>query len=213
MPTLLVASSNAGKLAEFALAPRLLARPGEDFSEWSLDPLPGFAELPACEEDRDSFAGNAQKKALHFGHFATGPVLADDSGLEVAALGGAPGVYSARYAGPAASAVRNNAKLLDEMSAIPPEMRSARFVCEIALARHGKLLGCFGGSSEGLILPAPRGQGGFGYDPLFLDPQLGKTYAQLTTQEKMQRSHRGKALRALLEWLAGQPRMPADPVE
>jgi XTP/dITP diphosphohydrolase len=156
-------------------------------------------------EDGDSFTANAHKKALHYSQFVAGLVLGDDSGLEVAALYGAPGIHSARYAGPVATDAQNNAKLLKEMNDVSPQVRTARFVCEIALAREGKFLARFGGVAEGFILGVPRGHGGFGYDPLFLDPIAGKTFAELKLEEKMQRSHRGKALRGLMEWLATGP--------
>ena len=206
MPTIQVASTNPGKLAELSLGPRLWSNPGEELEDWIFAALPGVANLPPCSEDGDSFATNAHKKALHYSQFVSGFVLADDSGLEVAALGGAPGIHSARYAGPAANDSQNNAKLLQEMNDVPPQMRTARFVCELALAREGKLLARFGGVAEGFILGAPRGHGGFGYDPLFLDPIVGKTFAELKMEDKMQRSHRGKALRGLIEWLATGPR-------
>jgi len=210
LPTILVASANVGKLAEFGLAPRLWGKPWEDSSLWSLEPLRALPNLPPCSEDAGSFVGNAQKKALHYSQFVPEFVLGDDSGLEVAALGGAPGIRSARYAGPTATDAQNNAKLLQELSGVPPQMRTARFVCELVLAREGKLLARFGGIAEGFILGTPRGHGGFGYDSLFLDPQLGKTYAELALEEKLQRSHRGKALRALFDWLASQPPLLED---
>ena len=206
MPTIQVATTNPGKLAELILGPRLWSSPGEGLEDWIIAGLPGVSNLPPCSEDGDSFAANAHKKALHYSQFVTGLVLGDDSGLEVAALGGAPGIYSARYAGPAANDAQNNAKLLQEMNEVPPQMRTARFVCELVLAREGKLLARFGGVAEGFILGAPRGHGGFGYDPLFLDPIVGKTFAELKLEDKMQRSHRGKALRGLTEWLASGPR-------
>ncbi|MBI3934200.1 MAG: non-canonical purine NTP pyrophosphatase [Acidobacteria bacterium] len=206
MPTIQVASTNPGKVAEFILGPRLWSNPGEEWGDWVISALPGIPNLPPCAEDGDSFAANAQKKALHYSQFISGLVLGDDSGLEVAALGGVPGIQSARYAGRAATDAQNNAKLLQAMNDIPPQMRTARFVCELALAREGKLLARFGGVAEGFILGAARGHGGFGYDPLFLDPIVGKTFAELQLEEKMQRSHRGKALRGLMEWLATGPR-------
>ena len=172
--------------------------------EWVIASLPGLKNLPVCVEDGDSFAANAHKKAIHYSQFVTGLVLADDSGLEVAALQGKPGIRSARYAGPAATDAQNNAKLLQEMNDVPPQIRTARFVCELALAREGKMLARFGGVAEGFILGATRGHGGFGYDPLFLDPIVGKTFAEMTLEGKMQRSHRGKALRGLMEWLTTQ---------
>jgi XTP/dITP diphosphohydrolase len=205
LPTILVASSNPGKIAEMKLGARLWGGTSEDLEGWIIDSVPGLKKLPPCAEDADSYASNAQKKALHYSQHVAGLVLGDDSGLEVAALGGAPGPRSARYAGPAATDAENNAKLLQELIAVPPQMRTARFVCELALARSGKPLARFGGVVEGFILGEPRGREGFGYDPLFLDPMVGRTFAELKLEEKMQRSHRGKAFRGLLEWLANQP--------
>jgi XTP/dITP diphosphohydrolase len=205
VPTIQAATTNPGKLAELQLGPRLWNHPGEMLEEWIIAPLGAIRSLPPCVEDGDSFAVNAHKKAMHYSQFVSGLVLGDDSGLEVAALHGAPGVYSARYAGPAATDAQNNSKLLLDMNDVPPQGRTARFVCELALAREGKLLVRFGGVVEGFILGSLRGHSGFGYDPLFLDPIAGKTFAELTLEEKMQRSHRGKALRGLMEWLATSP--------
>lgn len=206
MPTIHAATTNPGKLAELMLGPQLWSHPTEDPEDWTIGPLAGFKNLPTCAEDADSFAANAHKKAIHYSQFVAGLVLSDDSGLEVPALGGVPGINSARFAGPQATTAENNAKLLHAMNDIPPQMRTARFVCELALARQGKLLARFGGVAEGFILGLPRGQGGFGYDALFLDPIAGKTFAELSLEEKMQRSHRGKALRGLMEWLSKGPR-------
>ena len=200
-----MATTNPGKLAEFALGPTLWRNPGELADDWDFARLGGVKNLPPCVEDGDSFAVNAHKKAVHYSQYVSGLVLADDSGLEVAALNGAPGIHSARYAGPAANDAQNNAKLLQEMNDVPPQIRTARFVCEVALAREGKILARFSGVAEGFILPTPRGHGGFGYDPLFLDPIAGKTFAEMKLEEKMQRSHRGKAVRGLMEWLATGP--------
>jgi XTP/dITP diphosphohydrolase len=205
LATIHAATTNPGKLAELALGPRLCGNPAEDLEDWKITPLAGVQNLPLCVEDGDSFTANAHKKAIHYSQYVKGLVLGDDSGLEVAALGGVPGVLSARYAGPAATDAQNNAKLLQAMNDVPPQLRSARFVCELALACEGRLLARFGGVAEGFILGEPRGHGGFGYDSLFLDPIVGKTYAELSLQEKMQRSHRGKALRGLMEWLATAP--------
>ena len=148
-----------------------------------------------------TFADNARKKALHYSRFTDGSVLADDSGLAVDALRGAPGIKSRRFAGPAATDADNNVKLLGLLSAVPAAKRTARFVCELVLARGGELRAQFRGVAEGLILSEPRGEGGFGYDPLFLDPETGKTFAELLPEEKLARSHRGRAFRALLDWL------------
>jgi XTP/dITP diphosphohydrolase len=205
LPTIQVATTNPGKLAELRMGPALWNHPSESPEEWIFAPLAAIQSFPACVEDGNSFTANAHKKAIHYSQFVPGLVLGDDSGLEVAALYGAPGIHSARYAGPTATDAQNIAKLLREMNDVPPQIRTARFVCELALAREGKLLARFGGVAEGFILGAPRGQGGFGYDPLFLDPIAGKTFAELTLEEKMQRSHRGKALRGLMEWLATAP--------
>ncbi|MGH9786314.1 MAG: non-canonical purine NTP pyrophosphatase, partial [Terriglobia bacterium] len=207
MPLLWIASSNPGKIAEVQLGVRLwqpAAAPSEPTELWTVEPIPRFTRLPPCEEDALTFAENARKKALHYSRFADGLVLADDSGLEVDALRGAPGIKSRRFAGPVATDADNNAKLLALLGDVPAAKRTARFVCELALARRGELLAQFRGVAEGLILNASRGEGGFGYDPLFLDPQSEKTFAELSPEEKLARSHRGRALRALLDWLATQ---------
>ncbi len=208
-PLLLVASSNAGKIEEFRLGVRRwLGQMGGGSaqpSKWTVEPVPGIETLPACVEDGDTFALNAQKKALHYSRFASGLVLGDDSGLEVEALGGAPGVRSRRYAGPDSTDARNNAKLLEGMQGVPPAERAGQFVCVLALARSGQLVAEFRGVARGVLLDAPRGKSGFGYDPLFLDPESNQTFAELLPQEKLERSHRGKALRAMLDWLARNP--------
>lgn len=200
-----VASSNPGKIAEFRLGVRQWQKQAGRSLPLAVEAVPGFAALPACEEDAGSFAGNAAKKALHYSSLVAGLVLADDSGLEVEALGGVPGVSSRRFAGPQATDADNNAKLLRQMLGVPIAKRRAQFVCELALAREGKLLAQFRGVAEGILLESPRGEGGFGYDPLFLDPEVGKTFAELSREEKFERSHRGRACRALLDWIAAQP--------
>jgi XTP/dITP diphosphohydrolase len=197
---MLVASSNTGKVAEF----RKLA--GRNFRGTSLDLelLPRFSELPAFEESAPTFAENAAGKALHYSRFADLPVIADDSGLEVDALGGAPGVHSARYAGPGASDTQRNTKLLHELrsrGAHSQTDRRARFVCVIALVHSGRTIAVISAAAEGEILDAPRGVGGFGYDPVFWVPALGKTFAELSAAEKNRYSHRGKAFRKLLDFL------------
>ena len=199
-----VASSNPDKIAELRLGvQQWQGQAGQSFP-LAVEPVPGFAALPTCEEDTGSFVGNAAKKALHYSRLVSGLVLADDSGLEVDVLGGAPGVSSHRFAGPGATDADNNAKLLRQMFGIPAAKRTARFVCELTLARKGRLLAQFRGMAEGILLESPRGEGGFGYDPLFLDMELHKTFAEFSREEKLQRSHRGRALRALLDWLAAQ---------
>ena len=178
--------------------------------------LPGFASLPAAVEDGASFEENARKKAEHYSRLAPGKlVLADDSGLEVDALGGAPGVRSARFAADDLSAPApglssdqaNNARLLRELEAVPDESRTARYVCVLALARDGRTLGTFRGQAAGLIARSPRGGGGFGYDPLFYFPELGRTFAELAPNEKAAVSHRGAAFASFSSGIS----RPEDP--
>jgi XTP/dITP diphosphohydrolase len=190
---LLFASGNPGKLFEYRAAA---------FDRGFLvETVPRFDEMPACIEDGESFEENACKKALHYSGAADGLVFADDSGICVDALGGEPGILSARYAGPEANDEANNRKLLDELSRFPAEQRSAHYVCVIALAHGARLLGTFEGRADGVILGAPKGTGGFGYDPYFFYPPANKTFAQITPQEKFAVSHRGHAYRNLLEFL------------
>ncbi len=198
MAAVLIATSNAGKLRDFAAAAQ----------EHGIvvDALPGFSSLPPVAEDQPTFEANARKKAEIYSRFAPDAiVLADDSGLEVPALGGAPGVRSARYAAHSpeenASDAANNARLLAELKTVVEEQRQARFVCVIVAAGNGKALASFRGEAKGMILHAPRGSGGFGYDPLFYFPELGKTFAELSATEKARVSHRGKAFRKFLEWM------------
>jgi XTP/dITP diphosphohydrolase len=198
---LLMASSNAGKLREF----RVLASECSSSLALELDLLPNLAQLPAFDESAPTFAENAAGKALHYSRFAEQPVFADDSGLAVDALGGAPGVQSARYAGVKASDADRVAKLLSELRATGSHDRSARFVCVLALAHQGKILAVFSDAVEGEIAEAPRGAGGFGYDPVFLIPALGKTFGELSGDVKNLHSHRGKAFRKLLAYVAASP--------
>ncbi len=150
------------------------------------------------EEDGETFAANAAKKASAFARASGRWALGDDSGLCVDALGGRPGVRSARYAGEGADDVANNAMLLAELAGVPDERRTARFVCSLALADPpGEIRLAVEKTAEGRILEAPRGVGGFGYDPLFFFPSLVKTFAELSPAEKDRVSHRGAALRAL----------------
>ena len=199
-----VASSNPGKIAELQLGVRLWREQSGFAGQWLVEPVAGYNQLPPCAENAPTFAGNARKKALHYSRFAHGLVLADDSGLEVDALRGAPGVKSRRFAGPGATDADNNARLLLLLSGVPATKRTARFVCELALARAGELLAQFRGVAEGVILNSPRGAGGFGYDPLFLDQDSQKTFAEFTPEEKLARSHRGRTLRAMLDWMGTQ---------
>lgn len=200
MRRILIATSNPGKLRDFAGA---AAPHGIEIAA-----LANFASLPEVKEDGDTFEANARKKAEHYSRYATGDiVLADDSGLEVDALGGAPGVHSARYAADQPHLLTNNtddqannARLLRELKKVLPEKRTGRFVCVIAAARDGETLALFRGQAEGLILDRPRGSNGFGYDPLFYFPQLQKTFAELTPEEKARYSHRGEAFRKFISW-------------
>jgi len=188
-------STNLGKLREFALAANEAS-----FRDLTVKPLPGLeSKIPSPEEHGTSFEENASAKALYYSVFTSKAVLADDSGLEVDALQGAPGVYSARYAGPNATDEDNNNLLLRELRNATD--RHARFVCVLALAQGGRLLTTVRGVVEGRILAAPCGHGGFGYDPLFFYPPLNRSFAELTSQEKFRVSHRGNALRALFNRL------------
>jgi XTP/dITP diphosphohydrolase len=186
----LLASSNAGKLREYcALAAGHAV---------AVEPLPHFDSLPAFEETAPTFAENAAAKALHYSRFSEFLVMADDSGLVVPALGGAPGVFSARYAGPGASDAQRVAKLLEDMKEKRAADRSARFVCILAVAEQGRLQAVFSDFVEGTILDASRGHQGFGYDPVFLVPALQCTFAELSANEKNRLSHRGLAFAKLL---------------
>lgn len=200
--TLFVATSNPGKLRDFAAAAAEVA--GINIR---LEPLPNLAEIPAPPEDEPTFRGNASAKAIYYSLKAPGMlVLADDSGLEVDALGGAPGVRSARYAEDVGFAPtpdmptdeRNNACLLDALRDVAESDRSARYHCVLAAAKDGRIVHTADGTVEGRILPKPRGTSGFGYDPLFLLPEMGKTMAELDASSKLAFSHRGRALKKLL---------------
>jgi XTP/dITP diphosphohydrolase len=203
--TVLVATSNAGKLRDFAgaAAPHGIV----------ITNIPNFSSLPQVVEDGVTFEENARKKAESYSLAVPGElVLADDSGLEIDALGGAPGVHSARYAAPDVQNIEphaaehntddeaNNARVLRELKGVPEQERTARFVCVLAVARDGQTACTFRGMVEGVILDAPRGQHGFGYDPLFFFPQISKTFAELDATEKANYSHRGLAFREFLEW-------------
>jgi XTP/dITP diphosphohydrolase len=200
MNHILIATSNAGKLRDFAGA----AAPfGIEIAT-----IPNFASLPTVVEDGRTFEENARKKAESYSREVPDEmVLADDSGLEVDALKGAPGVHSARYAADAPHLMdnntddeANNTRLLRELKDVPPNKRTGRFVCVIAVARDGQTLQVFRGEVEGTILNRPRGTNGFGYDPLFYFPQIQKSFAELTPEEKAQYSHRGAAFRQFLAW-------------
>ena len=202
MKKLYVATSNPGKLRDFAAAATELV---------SLEPLPRLKEIPAPPEDAPDFEGNAWAKAIYYSRFAPGAVvIADDSGLEVDALCGEPGVRSARYAEDqgfagltsASPDERNNLCLLAALKSYSGGNWKARYRCVLAAARDGEVLCTGSGSVEGEILDAPRGTSGFGYDPLFYLPERGKTMAELDIETKLSFSHRGRAFRALMEPLA-----------
>jgi XTP/dITP diphosphohydrolase len=197
-----LATSNSGKVREFREAAQALALP--------LEPLPGFANLVPAIEDGVTFEQNARIKAEYYSHFAPGElVLAEDSGLAVDALNGAPGVYSARYAATLQSGSAshensddpaNNLALITQLERLPGDHFAGKYVCVIALARDGKILATFTGEAHGELRTVPRGTQGFGYDPLFYFPALGKTFAELPLEQKREHSHRGKAFRSFLEW-------------
>lgn len=197
MKTLVLATRNAGKLIEMR---RLLEPSG--ITVLGLTDIPG---LPAIVEDGETFADNARKKAETIAGLTGQACLADDSGLLVTALGGRPGVHSARYAGAEANDADNNRKLLADLAGVPADRRQAAFQCVMALCLPGKTTRLFAGRVEGLILFSPRGDGGFGYDPLFYLPDQGCTMAQLPLDAKNRISHRGQALRQVLSELAGEP--------
>ena len=204
MKRILIATSNPGKLRDFSGA---AAVHGIEIAG-----IPNFSSLPLVVEDGQTFEENARKKAEEYSVYVPGEiVLADDSGIEIDALNGAPGVHSARYAAEEPHRADtntddelNNARVLRELNAIPPEMRTGRFVCVLAAARDRKILATFRGTAEGIILDAPRGTSGFGYDPLFYFPQIKKTFAELSAEEKSKYSHRGAAFRQFLNWCAKQ---------
>ncbi|MCE9584216.1 MAG: IMP dehydrogenase [Planctomycetes bacterium] len=189
----LVGTKNAHKLAEIA---EILAGAG-----WTLAPLP--KDAPDVAETGTTFEANATLKALTWARKFNSLVLADDSGLEVDALGGRPGVVSARYAGPEQDAKKNMEKVLAEMKDVPPPLRSARFRCAVVLAGPDGIRYRASGACEGTLLGAPRGDAGFGYDPIFFVHELGKTFSEASSTEKHALSHRGKALRELMSQLQG----------
>jgi XTP/dITP diphosphohydrolase len=186
--TVVVATRNLGKIIELK---ELLA----DVPDLVLESMPATA--PEVVEDKDTFRENAEKKAREIATALGMPALADDSGLEVDALGGAPGVFSARYAGPGASDASNNEKLLQALEDVPDAKRTARFRCVVAFADPSGTILFGDGTCEGTILRAPRGSGGFGYDPLFYSTELGATFAELGIGPKNHLSHRARAIAAL----------------
>jgi len=191
----LLATSNPGKVREYA------GLVGD--SPIDLTPFPNFSDIPGFEESAPTFAENAAGKAAYYSRHASEIVLADDSGLVVPALGGAPGVHSARYAGPDATDADRVRKLLRAMDGKEGPDRRARFICVVAMALEGRVLAVISDLAEGMLTNEPRGSGGFGYDPIFLFEQLGRTYAEASQDEKNLHSHRGKAFRKALAVLAG----------
>jgi XTP/dITP diphosphohydrolase len=206
MSKIYLATNNPGKVREFREA-------AQAFSV-ALDPLPGMAELPPAIEDGATFEQNARIKAEYYSRFAPGElVLAEDSGLAVDALNGAPGVHSARYAAVLHSGVlshensddeANNSALISQLERLSNAQPGGKYVCVIALARDGQTLATFTGEAHGELRTVPRGTQGFGYDPLFYFPALGKTFAELSLEQKREHSHRGKAFRQFLDWYSKQ---------
>jgi len=201
---LYAATSNQGKLRDFRAAAQA--------HSLAIDPLPALATIPAPEENGVTFAANATLKAIYYSRFAPGALVgADDSGLEVDALNGAPGVRSARFAADSGMVdspdandntdVWNNIVLLQRLTGVPTAKRTARYRCVLVAARDGEVLSTAEGAVEGMILEAPRGTGGFGYDPLFYLPALDMTMAELDLETKHTLSHRGRAFAALLPML------------
>jgi XTP/dITP diphosphohydrolase len=182
------ATSNPGKLREFRAAANYI------------EPLTG---VPAPEETGSTFEENAEQKAMYYSRFTDDYVFVDDSGLSVDALGGAPGVHSARFAGPNATNEDNNRLVVERMRGV--SNRRARFVCVIALARRGELIRTFRAEVEGELLEAPRGANGFGYDPLFFYSPFGCSFGEVDAARKQAVSHRGQALRAMLSYVEGGP--------
>jgi len=193
---LYLASSNSGKLNEFS------AIAAEAHSTIEPASLPGFSEIAAFPEDAPTFAENAVGKVLHAAAITDEAVCADDSGLVVPVLGG-PGVHSARYAGQNATSAQNIEKLLHALTGRKGKEREAYFICALAVAKSGRVVAVITNRADGIILETPSGSGGFGYDPVFYFPPIGKTFAQLSNAEKNLHSHRGKAFRRLLEVLPG----------
>lgn len=193
MKKIVVATHNQGKVAEIETM----------LSKFSIavESLSAYGDIPEAVEDGKTFQDNAVLKAKHYALYTKEVCLADDSGLEVDALAGAPGVYSARYAGDTATDAENNQKLLFELEGVSSHKRTARFRCALAVVDSGKVLFSADGKIEGIILDAPHGQGGFGYDPLFYVPSLGKTLAEIALADKNSISHRGQALHNLARQL------------
>jgi|HubBroStandDraft_6_1064221.scaffolds.fasta_scaffold332877_1 XTP/dITP diphosphohydrolase len=209
---LYAATTSAGKLRDFRTAAAA--------HSVAIDPLPALSTIPAPEETGTTFSANATLKAVYYSRFAPGQlVLADDSGLEVDALDGAPGVRSARFASDVGlvdspdandnTDVWNNMVLLQRLAGVHPAQRTARYHCVLVAARDGLPFHTAHGTVEGVILEAPRGTGGFGYDPLFYLPELDRTMAELDLETKLSLSHRGRALQRMLTMLRPEAALPA----
>jgi XTP/dITP diphosphohydrolase len=195
MQTLLIATHNAHKTREIA---QMLG------STWEVRELSSLSHAPEIREIGASFEENAAQKALSISRQFHGLVLADDSGLEVDALGGAPGVHSARFAGPRATDEDNRLLLIKKLKELGGEEASARFRCVMVLASRGSMLGSFAGAVEGSVIPQERGHGGFGYDSMFIPNGYDQTFAQLAPVKKNSLSHRARALRKVMEFLRGK---------
>lgn len=198
-PTLCIATRNTHKVQE--MAPVLTPF-------WEVKCSADYPEVEEIDETGDTFLANATLKAVTTSLTIPDYALADDSGLEVDALGGAPGVFSARYGGIPSSAEKNNAKLLEELTklnATTPQLRAARFRCVLVLAKEGEVLASFDGVCEGMITSGPKGINGFGYDPLFIPQGYTRTFGQLGDKTKMNLSHRGQALKAFVAWCKENP--------
>lgn len=196
MPRLILATRNAHKTAEIA------AMLADTFDVADLRAVPG---APEVEETGTTFAANAALKALAISRFTGGWALADDSGIEVDALDGAPGVYSARFAGEKAADADNNALLLEKLASLEAAPRTARFRCALVLARAGEFVAEFDGTIEGHLLDTLSGAGGFGYDPLFVPEGYDRSFGELPAATKNAISHRSRALAAFRAWLAEHP--------
>ena len=195
--TVYCATTNPGKLREFGL---IAAHYGA--GRLDIVPVPGLRGIEPPEETGATFAENASLKAAYYSGFAEGLVFADDSGLAVDALQGAPGIYSARYAGESATDAANNAAVLEALEG--SRDRTARFVCAIALAKGGVAGAVFEDFVEGELLTAARGANGFGYDPLFYYPPFACTFGEAPAERKLLVSHRGKAMEKMIGWILGQ---------
>lgn len=192
--TLYCATSNSGKIREFELAAKRLGG-----GEWRFEPA---QNVTPCEETGQTFEDNAILKAEHYSRHVPGLLFAEDSGLEVDALDGAPGVYSARFSGANATDGDNNRLLVERLRGV--EHRVARYVAVVALAEAGRSIATFRGEVEGVIVDEPRGSNGFGYDPHFFYPPFGCTFAETTPEKKLAVSHRGKAIEQMLVYAAGR---------